>query len=43
MNEPPKKFPNYEDLLALPEGTRAEIINGQIETSTRNVCDGSIH
>ncbi|MGK5088319.1 Uma2 family endonuclease [Bdellovibrionota bacterium FG-2] len=33
MSEPAKKQPTYEDLLAIPEGTRAEIINGHIETS----------
>jgi len=34
MNEPAKKIPTYEDILALPEGVRAEIIiNGQLETS----------
>jgi len=33
MNEPAKKLPTYEDLMALPEGTRAEIINGQLDVS----------
>jgi Uma2 family endonuclease len=33
MNELAKKYPTYEDILALPEGVRAEVINGQLETS----------
>lgn len=33
MNSTVKKLATYEDLLALPEGTRAEIINGQIEVA----------
>ncbi|MGK5087144.1 hypothetical protein WDW86_06265 [Bdellovibrionota bacterium FG-2] len=33
MNEPAKKIPTYQELLVLPEGIRAEIINGQLETA----------
>lgn len=43
MNEPARKFPTYEDIMALDEGIRAEIINGQVETSAAKPNFGHRH
>ncbi|OFZ80449.1 MAG: hypothetical protein A2583_14155 [Bdellovibrionales bacterium RIFOXYD1_FULL_53_11] len=43
MNEPAKKIPTYEDILVLPEGVRAEIINGQLEASAAKPNFGHRH
>lgn len=43
MSEVAKKLPTYQDVLALPEGSRAEIINGQLETSAAKPNFGHRH
>jgi len=43
MTEFAKKRATYEDILSLPEGTRAEIINGQLETAAAKPNFGHRH